>query len=130
MPAGTPFILAGDLNLVGDVQQLTTLLTGNIIDEDKFGPDFIPDWDGTGLKDLVPGHTHSNFTTTWRDDASSYASGRLDFIIYSDSVLNVQGFVLETFEMPQDVLDAYGLQADDTGGSDHLPLVADIVIVR
>ena len=130
LPEGTPFLLAGDLNLVGDAQQLITLLTGNIIDEEKFGPDFAPDWGGDALADLLPGHTHSIFKTTWRDDQTSFAPGRLDFIIYSDSVINAQGFVLETAELPAEVLAAYGLQAEDTvEASDHLPLVVDIVLV-
>lgn len=128
MPEGTPFFLAGDLNLVGDAQQLDTLLTGNIIDEGKFGADFIPDWDGTALADLVPGHTHTNFSYTWKDDESSFAPGRLDFLIYTDSVLNIRGFVLDTAELPGDVLAAYGLLAEDTAeASDHLPVVADIM---
>lgn len=78
---------------------------------------------------LLPGHTHTNFTSTWRDDESSFAPGRLDFVIYTDSVLNMRGFVLNTAEMLADELAAYGLQAEDTAGSDHLPLVADVVIV-
>ena len=129
LPEGTPFFLGGDLNLVGDAQQLATLLTGNIIDEEKFGADFNPDWDGTALADLVPGHTHTNFSYTWKDDESSFAPGRLDFMIYTDSVLNVRGFVVDTTELPGNVLDAYGLLAEDTrAASDHLPIVADVVI--
>ena len=44
--------------------------------------------------------------------------------------INAQGFVLETAELSEDVLAAYGLFAGDTvESSDHLPVVADIVIV-
>ena len=81
------------------------------------------------MKDLLPGNTHTNFAITWRDEDSLFSPGRLDFIIYTDSLLNIQGFILDSSVLPQDVLEVYGLQADDTGASDHLPLVADVVIV-
>jgi endonuclease/exonuclease/phosphatase family metal-dependent hydrolase len=127
---GLPFLLAGDLNLVGDAQQLTTLLTGDIIDESKFGADYSPDWDGSALADLLPGHTHSNFTFTWNEGQSSFPPGRLDFMIYSDSVINAQGFVLDTTELSEADLRAYDLLAEDTAeASDHLPLVVDLVLL-
>ncbi|NUM47930.1 MAG: endonuclease/exonuclease/phosphatase family protein, partial [Anaerolineales bacterium] len=67
-PPNTPLIFVGDLNLVGDAAQLTTLLTGNIADETQFGPDHLPDWDATPLADLTPRQTHAPFAYTWRDD--------------------------------------------------------------
>jgi hypothetical protein len=64
---------------------------------------------------------------TWRDASSSYAPGKLDYIVYSDSVLKLESaFILATEELPPDVLARYGLRAGDTlEASDHLPVVAD-----
>ncbi|MCP4362518.1 MAG: hypothetical protein GY796_31315 [Chloroflexi bacterium] len=66
---------------------------------------------------------------TWRDDANGFSPGRLDFFIYSDSVMGVdKHYLLYTGEMTADQLAAYGLQADDSAAaSDHIPLVVDIV---
>ncbi|MFQ5600150.1 MAG: endonuclease/exonuclease/phosphatase family protein [Candidatus Krumholzibacteriia bacterium] len=127
VPSGTGFLITGDLNLVGDSQQLTTLLTGDIIDEGTFGPDFDPDWDGTALADVVSRQTEARFAYTWRNDFSSFAPGRLDFIIYNDSALEPGNhFSVYTPEMSASELSQYGLQAADvTTVSDHLPHVAD-----
>jgi len=123
----TPVILAGDFNLVGEKRQLETLLTGDILDNSSWGVDFNPDWDNTALADAIPVHTNLSQTYTWRNDPSSFSPGRLDFIIYTDSVLQMEkSFVLWTEEMTVDTLNFYGLLASDTRlTSDHLPVVAD-----
>ena len=117
----------GDLNLVGDSQQLVSLLTGDIIDESTYGPDFNPDWDGTDLADVVSRQTEARFAYTWRNDFSSFSPGRLDFLLYNDSVLDLaRELVIYTPEMSAGELSQYGLLANDvTIVSDHLPLVAD-----
>lgn len=127
--AGTPIVVAGDLNLVGDRRQLRTLLTGDLAD-DRLGPDFAPDWDGTDLADLRPLHTHAPMAYTWIRERGPFGPGRLDYVIYTDSVLRaVSGFVLHTPEMPPAALTAAGLQAGDTPrASDHLPVVGDFVV--
>jgi hypothetical protein len=127
VPAGTMLLVTGDLNLVGNSQQLRTLLTGDIVDEATFGPDVAPDWDGSPLADLVSSQTERRFAYTWRNDFGSYAPGRLDFFIYSDSVVTAGNhFLLYTPEMTPGELATYGLQAGDvTTVSDHLPHTAD-----
>lgn len=127
VPFGTVFMIAGDLNLVGLSQQLRTMTDGDIVDNGTFGADFAPDWDGTPLRDLVSSQTEKRFAYTWRNDFGSYAPGRLDFFIYSDSVAEVGNhFVLYTPEMSASQRALYGLQAGDvTAVSDHLPHVAD-----
>jgi endonuclease/exonuclease/phosphatase family metal-dependent hydrolase len=127
--AGTPVIVAGDMNLVGDRRQLRTVLTGDLADDDRLGPDFAPDWDGTDLADLRPLHTHAPMAYTWVRERGPFGPGRLDYVIYTDSVLRaVSGFVLHTPEMPAAALAAAGLQAGDTPrASDHLPVVGDFV---
>jgi endonuclease/exonuclease/phosphatase family metal-dependent hydrolase len=121
-----PAVLAGDFNLVGDVQQLTTLLTGDIQNEGSFGVDAAPDGDGTDLKDLAPLQADRPRAVTWRNPGSAFAPGKLDYIIFSDSRLEAeQAFILDSRAMPSARLSQYRLQAADTEGSDHLPLVAD-----
>ncbi|HDZ12949.1 MAG TPA: hypothetical protein ENH53_12150, partial [Bacteroidetes bacterium] len=128
----TPILIIGDMNLVGKAQQLTTLLTGEIVNHSEFGSSFHPDWDGTSLSDLHPRHTNLPMTFTWYDLKSSFSPGRLDYMIYTDSVLQPENhFVLFTPEMSPDSLTVYGLDAGDaTNASDHLPVVSDFKILK
>lgn len=127
VPAGTGVLITGDLNLVGFSQQLRTLLDGDIVDNATFGPDTPPDWDGTSLADIISSQTEKRFAYTWRSDTSSFAPGRLDFLIYNDSALEPGNhFILYTPEMSAAERTLYGLQAQDvTTVSDHLPHVGD-----
>ena len=119
--------IAGDLNLVGFAQQLESLVDGNIINESEFGPDIAPDVDGSALLDPFPLQTESRLAYTWRNDWSWYWPGRLDVSIISDSVLEPgRQLVLETRRMSAPRLAEHGLQADDSGCSDHLPIICDI----
>lgn len=124
-----PFVFTGDVNLVSTQSPLDTLLNGEIV-YSAFGEDLSPDWDGSSLADVVPHHSYQAMTYTWRSDYSSYWPGRLDFVLYTDSVLGVdKAFVLETTSTPQSVLDSYGLSHSDTArASDHLPVVVDLFI--
>ncbi len=127
---GTPIIIMGDMNLVGYRQQLETLLTGEIVNVDIYGQPFTPDWDGTDLADLSPRQTDLPMTYTWYRDNSSFWPGRLDFIIYTDSVI-IPGnhFILFTPEMSADSLASYGLQPQDViMASDHLPVASDFIL--
>ena len=127
----TPVIVLGDLNLVGDNQQLTTLLTGDIQNEDEYGEDFSPDWDKTDLTDLYPMHTSERVAYTWRSDREGYSPGRLDYFVYTDYVIKAQNhFIINTRSMTENELQSYGLlQSDSENGSDHLTLVADFRII-
>ena len=130
---GTPIAVVGDLNIVGGLQPLETLIDGNIIDEGTYGNDASPDWDGTNFTDARPRHNGTGADDyTWRNDASPFAPGRLDYVIYSDSALDVGNqFVLNTAEMSAQELLATGLQTFDVTvdsfgvNYDHLPLVVD-----
>jgi exonuclease III len=126
----TPIIIVGDLNLVGYAQQLKTMLSGEIVNVTPFGPAFKPDWDGSNFADLMPRHTDSPMTYTWRDDNIAFNPGRLDFMIYSDSVLRLGNrFVLFTPAMTADSLAAHDLQPQDVPtASDHLPVVSDFML--
>jgi hypothetical protein len=123
---GTPILILGDMNLVGLSQQLTSLLTGDIIDNQTYGPDFSPDWDGGLLADLVSRQTERRLAYTYRNDSSDYWPGRLDLMIATDSVLRTaRHLVLYTPEMSADSLSSHGLQATDSTVSDHIILCAD-----
>lgn len=133
IPPGTPFAVVGDLNIVGGSQPLDTLIDGNIIDEETYGLDSLPDWDGSHLTDAHPVHNGSlSEDYTWRDDNLIFDPGRLDYIIYSDSALDMGNqFVLNTVQMSSQELTATGLQTfdvtvDSAGVTyDHLPVVVD-----
>lgn len=128
----TPIMLIGDFNLVGYAQQLETLLTGNIVNNAQYGPDFSPDWDGSDFADLTARHTDRPLYFTWCNESSSYSPGRLDFVIYSDYVMSIgSSFVLFTPDISPDTLALYNLKPGEaTAASDHLPLVADIEILN
>jgi len=127
LPKNTPFVLMGDLNLVGDAQQLRTLITGDIQETAYYGSAAPLDWDGTELHDLISYQTENRMAYTWRNDYGSNVPGRLDFMIYSDVVMDVEKtFILQTELMSPESLHHWGLEETDTRrSSDHLPKVAD-----
>jgi endonuclease/exonuclease/phosphatase family protein len=124
----TPIVVLGDMNMVGLRRQLNTLLTGEIVNTRLHGPAFAPDWDGTALADLKPPLVADPANFTWYDTASPFHPGRLDYLVFSDSVLEPGSrFVLFTPTMHPDSLSALGLEADDaTIASDHMPVVGDL----
>ena len=123
----TPIVIAGDMNFVGKAQQVKTLLTGDIVNEDTYGKDFTPDWDGTALDDTKPLTIGYPATFTWYSEKSNYSPGRLDYLVYTGSVMKLKNsFVLFTPGMEADSLTKYDLEKEDaTIASDHLPIVGD-----
>ncbi len=132
LETNTPILVVGDMNLVGDVQQLNSLLTGEIINSNPFGQSDKPDWDETNFTDLLPRHPFTPMYFTWINSQSEFGPGRLDVQIYSDSVMEpVKSFVLYTPDIPSDTLSAYNLNRTDattSSSSDHLPVVSDFVL--
>lgn len=127
LPAGTPMVLAGDFNLVGQRQQYVTLLNGDIVDNGVYGPDSPPDWDGSPLADLCPRFPGLPEAATWWDNGSSFSPGRLDLILYTDSVLEALrgGIVATPFMTPAQLSEA-GLQSGDAWtASDHFAVWGD-----
>jgi endonuclease/exonuclease/phosphatase family metal-dependent hydrolase len=135
LPPGTPFVILGDFNAydTDPALQVQTLMKGDITDEERYGADREPDWDGTPLQDAHPSHNAQGIVFyTWRDDSQPFDPWPLDRVLFSDSVLHMQNaFVLDTTTLADDVLAAHGLQRDDVmldpaaGNYDHLPIVVD-----
>lgn len=124
---GTPILAAGDFNLVGWRRQLTTLETGDIDDEFRYGTDSPPDWDGSGFDTIEARHPEAGLAHTWRDPESGFYPGRLDYMFHTGSVSIVdRAFVLDTSELSASTLALHGLRREDTGvASDHAPVVVD-----
>ncbi len=127
---GALIMIVGDMNFVGDGAQLQTLLSGDISDEALYGPDFTPDWDGSNLIDSKPYTTGVPFSYSWYSESSAFSPGRLDYVLYSGSNLELDNtYSLFTPGMSSFELTQYGLQSSDVLiASDHLPLVADFTI--
>jgi endonuclease/exonuclease/phosphatase family metal-dependent hydrolase len=128
----TPFVYAGDLNLVGYSQQLTTLISGDIQNTIDYGLPSYPDWDNSEVSDLISLHSDSRFSFTWKNENGSYPPGKLDYILYSDAVVSVEkSFVLRTEEMNVSRLGKYGLDINNTeSASDHFPVIADFEVTK
>ena len=123
----TPILITGDMNLVGDRQQQLSLATGDIVNESTFGPDFNPDWDASPLEDARPIHTGGVSAATWLNPFSSFSSGRLDYVFYTGSVVELRnGFALNPAGLTPGELSAFNLQVDDViEASDHFPCILD-----
>ena len=130
LPYGTPFVISGDLNLVGYSQQLTTLLTGDIVNNTIYGDDIEPDWDESDLNDVISFQTDQRMAYTWENNYSSYWPGRLDFAICSDIGSSVsKAYTLNTLLMSPERLSQYNLLQNDTYiASDHFPKITDFII--
>ena len=130
LASSTPVVVAGDMNLVGDRRQVETLLTGSIADVGRFGPSARPDADGTALADAAPRTTGLPAVFTWINDGDQFPPGRLDYVVYSDALLELgNGFALYTPGLTAEELAQHGLDAGDTAASDHLPVVQDFAFV-
>jgi len=140
LPAATPMLAVGDMNLGfqdgGDYapyHPMQTLNDGDIYDEATYGPDSLPDWDGSESGDAAPFDHNTADAHTQPSDTTNPLS-RLDRFIFTDSVLHVENrFVLNTLTMSPAALSAAGLQSNDTvrdanGAPDHLPVVVDFAL--
>ncbi len=130
LPEFTPFVLSGDLNLVGEQQQLTTLLTGEIVNTGQFGQGGPMNSNGSDLQDVISRHSDDRLAYTWRNDFSSFPPSRIDYHITSEYLQVENTFTLETSSMSQARLNQYGLQSFDVAAaSDHLPKVVDLSMI-
>lgn len=125
------FVILGDMNFVGKVNQLLWLQHNTSSFTQKEGGNG-PDWNGASLIDLCPLQIGNNFTYTWQDLLKSFSPSRLDYFFYTASVIQpINSFVLNTFLMHPDTLKYYNLKKTDTRkASDHFPVVADFMPVN
>jgi endonuclease/exonuclease/phosphatase family metal-dependent hydrolase len=125
---GTGIVFLGDLNTVSGSTPRDILVDGY---DGK-----TTDWDGSSMTDARPVHNATGTDDyTWRNDQSIFEPGRLDYFIYTDSVLNSEySYVLNPSAMSGAELSATGLLATDflrdkdnpsNFNFDHLPLIAD-----
>lgn len=125
----SPIIIVGDMNFVGSNRQRKTLIEGDIYNS-SYGSDFSPDWDSSQFEDSKPVTTGYPGTFTWNSDNSYYPNGRLDYVIYSGSVLQKENsYALHTRKLERSVLDEFQLNISDSdNASDHFPVIVDFTI--
>ncbi len=132
-PPETPIVIIGDMNMVGESRSLDTLLGAPEGNAGASGAREGPDWDGTALTDLLPYHSGAPESYTWMSSQrTGFGPGRLDLVIYTDSVLEpAKSYIFCPGTMSEGELKKYGLRRDDgTKLSDHSPVVVDFVIKK
>lgn len=124
----TPIIVLGDMNLVGTSENQESLINGDIIYNGSYGPDYTPDWNGQPFTDLNPLVTGAANTTTWYNPFSSYSAGRLDYFLYTASVMSIeQSFSINLRNYSSSELSSIGMFSGDAFDlSDHFPIMADV----
>ena len=130
LPFNTPIILSGDLNMVGGLMPLNTIFNGDIVNINEYGIGGLPDWNDSPLSESIARHTDINLCYTWREAFSEYQPSRLDFMIYTDSAMDIEkSFIVNTEAMSQERLFENNLSELATFiASDHLPVVTDFSI--
>jgi exonuclease III len=108
-------VIAGDFNLVGSRSPLDAMSSGG-------------DADRTGMAHADPRVLGDTTLVTWFDPGSNFTPGRLDWVLYGASTLEVQrSFVLDTARLGCTACRAAGLHERDSRVSDHMPVVTDFV---
>lgn len=136
----TPIVIMGDLNAYSE--SLSThpknLIEGQIVNEQKYGSDFNPDWNRMKLVDALPVHNGSStINYTFRNDASPYEPSILDRVIYTSSVLKIaNSYVLNTMQLTKSQLAKLKIKKEDTilnaeiGNYDHFPIIVDFAVIE
>lgn len=107
-------VIGGDMNLVGSRVPLEALIERLDLD----------DTDLSVAEGYVLGDAAQY---TWSDAGNAFTPGRLDYLLVSDAGAEiVRSFVLDTNRLSDQALSRMGLRRDDTGASDHMPLVVDL----
>ncbi len=103
-----PVIVVGDYNLVGSRAPLDTL-------------------EACGLSECLVSGLVDNSACTWRGpEDESFWPGRLDLVTFDATrLLRRGGFILNSGDLPDSLLDQLGLQRHDSEVSDHLLIVTD-----
>jgi endonuclease/exonuclease/phosphatase family metal-dependent hydrolase len=132
LPSYTPALVMGDFNFVDTEPQQPeiTVRTGDIINNATYGADIKGDWDVTDLTDVTPRDPYTNDADTYPTGTTNPTS-RIDRIYYTDSAMRVANkFVFNTRTMSSAQRTAAGVNsADCETASDHLPVIADLVVL-
>lgn len=107
-------IISGDFNLVGSRDPVELIAAGADLDASTLT--IVPAYQLDGLSNA-----------TWADPKQPFAPGRLDYMLYSDSDLELtESFVYDSSDLAEAWLKRHLVQpADSSAASDHLPLIAD-----
>ena len=108
-------VIGGDLNLVGSARPLARLRS-------ELGSG------GDNLEVARLERLRDRSLATWRSTRARdpFSPGRLDYVLYRSSVLQVErAFVFDTADLSPVALQVLGVREPDTLESDHLPLVVD-----
>lgn len=108
-------VIGGDMNLVGSRGPIDVLRTG-------------VDADGSDME-IAPAMVLGDAAYyTWTDAGNAFSPGRLDYVLVGDSQARVvRSFVVDTARLTDAALSASGLERGDSRGSDHMPVVVDLV---
>lgn len=108
-------LIAGDFNLVGSNLPLERIVSGL-------------DPTGENLAVATPLVLGDTIACTWGEASEPFAPGRLDYVLYSSSNADLaNAFILDTRRLTDGALARMGLDRNDSAGSDHLPVVVDLV---
>lgn len=111
-----PHIIAGDFNLVGTRTPLELLRR----ELDEGGGD---------LAVAEPVALGGDVKVTWREWSSEFGPSRLDYVLYAPSRIEVvNSFVLDSTILADETLARTGLDRGDSEGSDHMPVVVDVLL--
>lgn len=107
--ADAPILVTGTWNHVG-----APIVVDNVLQA----------FDGEGQW-WTPRHLATTDVSTWRNATTGFPPGVRDFVLHDDELRPMNGFVLDTTELPVDVLKEHRLDANDSAWSDHLMTVTD-----
>ncbi|MGF1572407.1 MAG: endonuclease/exonuclease/phosphatase family protein [Sumerlaeia bacterium] len=130
LPQNTPIMIVGDFNIADSFSQQPweTLLSGNIQDNQTYGPDRPGDWDGSQIAEFLVRDVYDLDFHTFPSGSNNPGS-RLDRIAYTDSVATAaQGFILNDLSMTTQQRANAGLLFADTAAADHLPFAVDFAL--
>ncbi|HYR10105.1 MAG TPA: endonuclease/exonuclease/phosphatase family protein [Longimicrobium sp.] len=107
-------LVAGDLNLVGSTEPLQVLSRGM-------------DVAGRPLEIALPLGLDGVSVATWENPAEPFIPSRLDYVLYTRSMLEwAGGFVFRSGDLSARWLARHGLTAETSSVTDHLPVVTDL----
>ena len=103
-----PVVIIGDYNLVGSRKSVDI-------------------FNAAGFEDVMFKNPVTGTAYTWRDDMTTFAPSRLDWVCQS-GLRPLRTIVLDTNTLSEDALTEYELERSDSNATDHLMLIGDFSI--